>query len=848
MKSTIVFLRSIACSLFLIACPLFGVGQEYHKLVSNKYTVPVPRQYTIKWNSKCDSKVIEAYTGISVLYSFHEYMIVSLEANQSIDKLPFRTCILAIDTSFRILKTESYLPFFDPGVNRLHFIQSMGDISPNIGLKEEIPDSTDVDIYGKIVLTNSSKQQVVQHSTDMATIIAGSGNTIEHSLGVLPEGKIVSFDFRNILPEDPELLRSNQIHVINHSYGLGIEDFYGIEAEAYDVHAFDHKEVLSVFSAGNSGSAKGIASPYQSLEGRANLTGNFKYAKNVLTVGAVDSFARRLSISSVGPSPDGRIKPELVAFGLDGTSGASAIASGLSAGIFTMLFNEDFSPTNFLVRSILLAGSDDIGLPGPDHKSGYGLINAKKSVSIAEHSQFRLVSDIADTYLQEVDIQHISDLKIVLSWNDLPGSQLVRDLDLKVIGPDGSVHYPWVLNHEADEILLSKQATKAEDHINNNEMVDLQNAPPGKYVIEVKNNSETFVPFAIAWYIQNNNAFKWTWPYGKAPLQKGKNLLRFDKGSGIHPVFMAEYADGQMSALGSDSSQSHLFFEALKVGDVVRFLAISGLDTVCSEWTSISARPELQLSSKCSDQLIFTYVGEEQADSVSLRVWRKGKEHVFRQALSQDNAIIYTGFFDATSHFSVQKLDDEFTSLRSVLRPLPNFFAQCLVTSFDGSINVDKINLRLQLGTFAGISSIKIRRKTVKDEQNIFTINDPQVLDFNITDDPEIGYNEYFLEIIGFDGGVLYEQPLEFFFVSPSSYFVSPNVVSSGEDIYINQNQFKPSKILVYTSTGSIVLEEELLSISEYIETYQLSEGLYFYRITSSDLKDQFGSGSFLIR
>ena len=841
-------MRFTACFLIVIAYQHFGAAQVNPKPISKQYSVPIPRQYTIKWNSQCDRQVLEVYPEIAVLYSYQEYMIIRIEEHMDIDRLPISSCIEAIDTSSRILKTESYLPFFDPSVNRLQFIQKRDGLAPGIGLKEEIPDSTDADIYGKISLTRSSNQQVVQHSTDMATIIAGTGNTLENSLGVIPRGKILSLDFRNILPEDPELLRSNDIHVINHSYGLGIEDFYGLEAEAYDAHAYDHNDLLSVFSAGNSGTAKGNASPYQLLDGRGNLTGNFKYAKNVLTVGAVDSFANRLSISSVGPSPDGRIKPELVGFGLDGTSGAAAIASGIGAGIFDLLTSEDFSPANFLVRSILLAGCDDIGLPGPDHKTGYGLINAKKSMDITENGHFRLVSDNAETYFQEIDIQNVSDFKIVLSWNDIPGIQLIHDLDLKVIGPDGSIHFPWVLNKEADEILLSQPATQAEDHTNNNEMVDILQAQPGKYVIEIKNNGETTIPFALAWHIQDNNAFSWTWPYGKAPLQKGKNILRFDKGSASFPKIMAEYMDGQVSVLESDSSQSFVFFEAPKVSDAVRFLAISERDTVFSEWTPVSDRPELQLSSRCIDQLIFTYESEDQADSVSLRVWRNGKEEVFRQALTQDRSIIYNGFFDASSHFSVQTQSQDFSSLPAVLRSLSNFFAQCLVTSFDGNISADKINLRLKLGTFSGVSSIKISRKTVKDDRDIFTINSPQSLSFIIDDEPEIGYNEYFLEIIGFDERVLYDQSLEFFYVPPSSYFVSPNVVSAGEDIYINQNQFKPAKILVYSHTGAIVLEEELLSISEYIDTYQLSKGLYFYRITSSDLKDQFGAGSFLIR
>ena len=53
-------------------------------------------------------------------------------------------------------------------------------------------------------------------------------------------------------------------------------------------------------------------------------------AKNILTVGATDSFSIVAALSSKGPAHDGRVKPELVAFGEDGSSGAAALVSGTS--------------------------------------------------------------------------------------------------------------------------------------------------------------------------------------------------------------------------------------------------------------------------------------------------------------------------------------------------------------------------------------------------------------------------------------------------------------------------------------------------------------------------------------
>ena len=81
--------------------------------------------------------------------------------------------------------------------------------------------------------------------------------------------------------------------------------------------------LLHVFLAGNQGTAKPSAGMYRDL-GFANLTGNFKQAKNVLIVSAVDSTMTVNSLNSRGPAYDGRVKPELVAHGQGGTSEAAA--------------------------------------------------------------------------------------------------------------------------------------------------------------------------------------------------------------------------------------------------------------------------------------------------------------------------------------------------------------------------------------------------------------------------------------------------------------------------------------------------------------------------------------------
>src|SRR5206468_12866006 len=104
-------------------------------------------------------------------------------------------------------------------------------------------------------------------------------------------------------------------------------------------------------------------------------------AKNMITVGHMDSLGVVLSLSSRGPAYDGRIKPELVAFAEDGSSGAAAIVSGIALTLqqaYKALHGAD--PSSALIKAILLNSADDVGSKGIDFISGYGAANAYKAI------------------------------------------------------------------------------------------------------------------------------------------------------------------------------------------------------------------------------------------------------------------------------------------------------------------------------------------------------------------------------------------------------------------------------------------------------------------------------------
>lgn len=135
--------------------------------------------------------------------------------------------------------------------------------------------------------------------------------------------------------------------------------------------------ILTISSAGNEGSDswKYITAPSDGF--------------NTIAVGAVNSKGELASFSSVGPTFDGRTKPELVTQGAScyyaraylnnykfgsGTSFAAPIASGIASQLlsaFPYLTNEQ-------LRQILILASDNQN--NPNNEYGYGLLSSKRAL------------------------------------------------------------------------------------------------------------------------------------------------------------------------------------------------------------------------------------------------------------------------------------------------------------------------------------------------------------------------------------------------------------------------------------------------------------------------------------
>jgi hypothetical protein len=265
--------------------------------------------------------------------------------------------------------------------------------------------------------------------------------------------------------------------------------------------------------------------------GPANTVGLISSIKNSVSVGAVDADGHIGYFSSQGPTRDGRIKPELVAKGLsqystappstyttlDGTSMSTPVVTGISA-LLVQQWRKTLSgatPTAPVLKALLIAGAVDLGNPGPDYVYGFGLVDAKNSVDLiiangtnSARVRTGTIGNNEDVHIP-MTVSATQNVRVVLTWfdpdvtpsaDDIGGKTLLNDLDLRVVGPNGTT-LPYVL----DPNNPGNNATRGVNSTDTTEEVEITNAPPGTYDVivhgaigDVRSSTQSYVVVANA--------------------------------------------------------------------------------------------------------------------------------------------------------------------------------------------------------------------------------------------------------------------------------------------------------------------------------------------------------------
>ncbi len=750
--------------------------------------------------------------------------------------------------------TESRILDLDLTQNHINALQSafphLNGRNISLSVKELQFDTKDLDLLERSIPSPLSSGRIDQHATDVATVIAGAGNSSVMGRGVAPLAMLSSSTFEK-LPADPlNSFRDWPIFLQNHSYGTRIENFYGALAASYDELCEAAPELLHVFSAGNSGQQQDTVNTTVQVPGYYNLTGNFKMAKNILTVGAVDTVGQALFFSSRGPAFDGRVKPELTAFSLSGTSNAAALVSGTIA-LLQQAYTKKYGvyPSSALIRGLLINTADEAGRAGIDFATGYGSLNAYRAMKnlLAENYFSGQVSEKSSHSFDLEILENTAELKLTLSWLDPavpPGSAaaLLNDLDLLLITPSGDTLLPWVLDAAPNIEALNKPAFRGRDSLNNQELITLSRPTAGIYLVQVKGTklfSES-QDFFVNYLAEEEERLLWLYPVAEDNVPfNGETYSYFQ----WHSTFSG--ATGQLEYTTDEGQTWNIIHPAI---DLQRgFYRWTAPDTVVqararmiidgqifnTERFVISRPLNVRSGFNCEENALINWNDLEHVGQYE--IFNLLDTFMEPLAVERDTIFFFSKNEVAAPFFSVApQLPSGLSGLRSATINIEQQGIGCYILSFFADTPSDAgVRLNLSLGSIFGIREVVFERE-VDGKFTAMEQVGPEAANVAFLDtSPRQGLNRYRARIILDDGTIILSAVSETFFFNQPPFTLFPNPNSNGIlSIFTNPAEDLQYTFELFDALGRKVRENILTSDRSVVFLRELAAGLYFYRIT----------------
>ncbi|MEM6966251.1 MAG: S8 family serine peptidase [Bacteroidota bacterium] len=463
---------------------------------------------------------------------------------------------------------------------------------------------THIDFEDRVInYANGTYTSFGQHGDHVAGIIGGAGNLDPVHKGMAPASTIITQKTTSIIGNAQTYYNNHEMIMTNNSYGVGYNcennGSYNFSSSNLDWQSREMPYLLHVFAAGNSGYS--VCGSYP--DGFKSVLRYYQSAKNVLTVGNTKEDRTLNGGSSKGPVQDGRLKPEISAFGTNVTStGANnnyypgtgtSMAAPSVVGTLALLnqlyrnLNNGNKPVGALMKAIACNTADDLGNVGPDYSFGYGLINARRAAECIENNRYDSES-LSDGETRTFNItvpSGAAQVKVMLYWHDkeasaYPDKALINDLDLTLTTPGGATYLPWVLNH--DTLHVEDLPTRKVDTLNNMEQVTLDNPTAGTYTITIKGTHIPSGPqdFFITYDFLTNDVLL-TYPYGGEGFEPGSTqLLQWDTDITNTSDFTIEYSinggnNWNTIATGVDAGARHYNWSVPNVNTENAFIRIT---------------------------------------------------------------------------------------------------------------------------------------------------------------------------------------------------------------------------------------------------------------------------------
>ncbi len=522
------------------------------------------------------------------------------------------------------------------------------------------------------------------HATHVAGTIAASGVKYD-ARGMSYNAQLNVFDWDNDLGEMAGAAAGGLL-TSNHSYGESrgweydeeeeewfwygdvrvseTEDylfgFYYEETHDFDELAYNAQHYLIVRAAGNDRDGDHDGGHYYYDFDEEGFVYSYDYrqpngakggydtipadatGKNVLTVGAVDIWKEMSEFSNWGPTDDGRVKPDIVAKGVevystladddysydswDGTSMAAPMVTG-SIGLLLQhqndLYGQDKPFLSSTMKNLVIHGADDSisKSPGPDYRFGWGLMDTLRSAGIMGRD-VRAGGGLHIYELTLEDSQELSTpviakgsvpLRASIVWTDPPGTppepslnptdlMLINDLDLRVFDSLGNPVKPYFLDPEDP----SSPALTGDNFRDNVEMVHIESPVSNEtYTIKVSHKGELEGGSQLFSLIVTGNLYSHTlypgWNLMAVPVLLASGQPEHVFGSdldNVESLWVWESPGWKVSLPSMDPDQAALYIKSKGFG------SLEGLETGQGFWTNSKNQFQLAFPGEYPDYAI----------------------------------------------------------------------------------------------------------------------------------------------------------------------------------------------------------------------------------------------------
>ncbi|WP_307528017.1 S8 family serine peptidase [Pedobacter sp. W3I1] len=744
-----------------------------------------------------------------------------------------------------IAKEEVVVNGMDLGLNQIsnahNLFPGIDGTGINVSFKEGMYDAADLDLLGKTLPGATIGKTPTTHATIMATLALGNGNSFIRGLGAAPKAKLAYSDFSNLMPDPATDLNKLQIKVQNHSYGTDIDNDYGMEAAAYDKQIFETDTLIHVFSAGNKGTTTPSVGFYQGMTARANLTGNFKQAKNLLVIGGINRGNISENLSSKGPAYDGRVKPELVALGEDGTSGSAAITSG-SITLLEQFYQQKYkkAPSASLIRATVINSADDLGTPQVDFVYGYGKLNVAQSLKTLDENRVSLyeVAKNQDLLIPLTIPSNVAEVKLTITWNDPPAvvnaaQSLVNGLDLSLENPAGNLTLPWVLSSFPHLDSLSKPSVRKADMINNIQQITLDSPPAGAYNVHVNGNriiQGNNQRFALAYRYTFKNAFSFISPEKNEYFFANEdNYIRWENTytskTGNLSVSYDEGVTWKSIASGIDLSKGFYNWAAPDQFSKAMIRMVVEGDTIWSQSFVISSPRTLNVGYVCKDGIVLNWNPQSGAKDYTLY---NIVDNILAPVLTLTDTITKIDINKVSSkYFAVAANGAGFTGVKSYTIDYTQQGIACYVKSLFASVADDnRIRVDLRIGSTLDLKNIIWEKQTGVNTFTALQQTKPveNQLDYTIFDDkPKTGIQFYRVTFETANGQVQSDL-VSVVFLKENEFSFFPNPVA--DYLTILSGSFEDYSLSIFNILGQKVFEEKATSSNKFALN-ALSTGVY---------------------